>query len=215
LLFLVAATSYQTHASSSADKLFTTTLIHVGPDPRVVAIADVNHDGKLDMIVVNSNSHVYDSVGSISVLLGDGEGNFRLSTGSPFPAGHLPHDVGIGDFDGDGNLDLIVPNHQTPYVRLFLGDGNGTFREGPGSPFATKAYPHPHGVAVGHFCGTDKSLDATIDSWGSGQVELLIGDGKGGLRNGPMFAAGPGTDAPLRSADFNHDGTPDIVIPGL
>ena len=52
-----------------------------------------------------------------------------------------------------------------------------------------------------------------IDSWGSGQVELLVGDGKGNLSNGPMFAAGPGSDMPLRSADFNHDGYADIVMP--
>lgn len=215
LLLLVAASTYQAHASHSSGELFATTVIPVGPDPRTVSIADVNHDGKLDMIVVNANSREENGVGSISILLGDGKGNFRLSAGSPFPAGHLPHDIGIGDFNGDGKVDLVVPNHQTPYVRLYLGDGKGAFREAPGSPFATKAYPHPHGVAVGHFCGNDKSLDVVIDSWGSSQVELLIGDGKGGFRNGPMFAAGPGTDAPLRSADFNRDGAPDIVMPGL
>lgn len=218
LLLLAATAGCQTHASTPTsapvDDLFSTTTIPTGPDPRVIAVADVNHDGKPDIIVANANSRVENGIGSISVFLGDGRGNFHPS-GAPFPAGHLPHDIGIGDFNGDGNLDLIVPNHQTPYVRLFLGDGKGGFREAPGSPFTTKSYPHPHGVAVGHFCGADKPLDAVIDSWGSSQIELLIGDGKGGLSNGPMFAAGPGTDAPLRSADFDHDGAPDIVNPGL
>jgi len=96
---------------------------------------------------------------------------------------------------------------------LLLGDGTGGFRPGPHSPFVTNAKPHPHGVVVGHFCGKDEPLDAVIDSWGSEEVELLIGDGKGNLRNGPMFPAGPGSDMPLRSSDLNGDGVPDIVIP--
>ncbi len=198
-----------------SSELFSTTVISVGADPRSIAVADVNHDGKPDIIVVNANSRVQDGAGSLSVLLGDGKGNFRPAAGSPFPAGHQPNDIGIGDFNGDGNVDLVVPNHQTPYVRLFLGDGKGGFREAPHSPFATSANPHPHGVAVGYFCGRDKPPDVVIDSWGSNQIELLIGDGKGNLSNGPLIAAGPGTDAPLRSADFNHDGMPDIVNPGL
>lgn len=215
LLLPAGVAGCETQALSSSDKLFTTEVISVGPDPRAIAVADVNHHGQPDLVVVNANSRVEDGIGSISVLLGDGQGHFRLAKGSPLPAGRLPHDIGIGNFNGDGNVDLVVPNHQTPYVRLFLGDGQGGFREAPTSPLATKSYPHPHGVAVGHFCGKDKPLDVVTDSWGSGQIELLIGDGKGGLSNGPMFPAGPGTDAPLRSADFDHDGTPDIVNPGL
>ncbi len=200
---------------SNSSKLFNTTVIPVGTDPRYIAVADVNHDNKPDIIVVNVNSRVKDGAGSISILLGDGKGNFRLAAGSPFPAGHHPHDIGFGDFNNDGNLDLVVPNHQTPYVRLFLGDGKGGFKEAPHSPLLTKANPHPHGVAVGYFCGPDKPLDVAIDSWGSNQIELLIGDGKGNLSNGPFFSAGPGTDEPIRSADFNRDGMPDIVNPGL
>lgn len=200
---------------SKSSELLSTTVVPVGADPRSIAVADVNHEGKPDIIVVNANSRVQGGAGSISVLLGGGKGIFRLAAGSPFPAGHLPHDIGIGDFDGDGNLDLVVPDHQTPYVRLFLGDGKGGFREAPHSPLTTRANPHAHGVAVGHLCGPDKPLDAVIDSWGSNQIELLIGDGNGKLSNGSLFAAGPGTDAPLRSADFNHDGMPDIVNPGL
>ncbi len=200
---------------SKSTKPYSTTVIPVGFDPRYIVVADVNHDNKPDIIVVNVNSRVKGGAGSISVLLGDGKGNFRLAAGSPFPAGHHPHDIGIGDFNGDGNLDLVVPDHQTPYVRLLLGDGEGRFREAPNSPFATKSNPHPHGVTVGHFCGRDKPLDVVIDSWGTNQIELLIGDGKGNLSNGPFFSAGPGTDEPLRSADFNEDGIPDIVNPGL
>jgi FG-GAP-like repeat len=186
---------------------FTTLVIPVGGDPDALAVADVNHDGAADIIAANPES------GTVTVLLGDGKGRFEKTSGSPFPAGHLPSDIGVGDFNGDGHPDLLIANHQVPYVTLLLGDGRGGFRPAPHSPFRTDAKPHPHGVAVGHFCGNDKPLDAVIDSWGSSEVELLLGDGTGNLQNGPRFQVGPGSDMPLRSADFNRDGIPDIVMP--
>jgi hypothetical protein len=204
--FLLASPQCPPQAPSATPQ-FTTVIVPTGGDPDTIAVADVNHDGAPDIIAANPTS------GTVTVLLGDGHGHFHPAPGSPFPAGHAPSDIGIGDFNGDGHLDLVIPNHQTPYVTLLLGDGKGSFHPAPHSPFATKSNPHPHGVAVGHFCGKDQPLDAMIDSWGSKQVELLIGDGHGNLANGPMFPAGPGSDLPLRSADFNADGIPDIVMP--
>jgi FG-GAP-like repeat len=186
---------------------FTTLVVPAGGAPDALAVADVNHDGAPDILAANPEA------GTITVLLGDRKGHFTKAPGSPFPAGHLPSDIGAGDFNGDGNLDLLIANHQAPYVTLLLGDGHGGFHPAPHSPFTTNAKPHPHGVAVGHFCGHDKPLDAVIDSWGSSEVELLVGDGEGNLQNGPKFPAGPGSDMPLRSADFNRDGAPDIVMP--
>jgi hypothetical protein len=186
---------------------FTTLVIPAGGDPDALAVADVNHDGAPDILAANPES------GTVTILLGDRKGHFQKTPGSPFPAGHLPSDIGVGDFNGDGHPDLLIANHQAPYVTLLLGDGRGGFHPAPRSPFTTNAKPHPHGVAVGHFCGRDKPLDAVIDSWASSEVELLPGDGAGNLRNGPKFPAGPGSDMPLRSADFNQDGVPDVVMP--
>jgi FG-GAP-like repeat len=207
LLLPIALTSCRVGTASSADVLFTTVVIHTGGDLEAVAVADVDHDGTPDIIAANLNSR------TVTVLLGDVKRHFHPASGTPFPAGHLPHDIGIGDFNGDGNLDLLIPNHQTPYVTLLLGDGKGGFRPALHSPFVTHSHPHPHGVVVGHFCGNDKPLDAVIDRWGSEQIELLLGDGKGNLTNGPMFPAGPDSVSSLRSADLDKDGTPDIVMP--
>ncbi len=75
--------------------------------------------------------------------------------------------------------------------------------------------PHPHGVVVADFNG-DGHPDVVTDSWGTNQIELLLGDGKGGLQTpGKYFATGRRPYERLRSADFNGDGIPDIVTTNL
>ncbi len=117
--------------------------------------------------------------------------------------------------NGDGNPDLVIANHQAPYLTVLLGDGKGGFRPAPGSPFDVHSTPHPHGVAVADFNGDGKP-DVVTDSWGNNQIELLLGDGKGGLATpGRYFAVGRRPYERLRSADFNHDGLPDLVTTNL
>jgi len=183
--------------------------ISVDRGPRWVVVADVNHDRNPDILVANAGA------GSISVLLGDGKGKFSNGPGSPIPAGHLPNDLAIVDMNGDGSLDVVIPNHQSPYLTILLGDGTGKFAPAPGSPFDARSNPHPHGVAVADFDGDGKP-DVATDSWAVNQIELLSGNGKGGLRlPGHFFSVGHRPYERLRSADFNHDGHPDIVTTNL
>jgi hypothetical protein len=96
-----------------------------------------------------------------------------------------------------------------------LGDVNGGFHPAPGSPVDVQSHPHPHGVAVGDFNG-DGHPDVVTDSWGTNQIELLPGDGNGGLRTpGRYFAVGHRPYERLRSADFNRDGIADVVTTNL
>src|ERR1700733_3565574 len=148
--------------------------IPTGNGPRWTAVADINHDGHPDLIVANDGSE------TLSVLLGDGKGHFQNASGSPVPAGHLPNDIAVADMNHDGNPDLVIANHQSPYLRILLGDGKGGFHPGPGSPIDVHSNPHPHAVAVGAFSASG-NLDVVTDSWGNNQIELLQGDGKGGL----------------------------------
>jgi FG-GAP-like repeat len=190
-------------ASSSSD--FDRVTIPVGSGPASIAVADVNHDGKPDIIVANMASE------TVSVLLGDGKGHFAPAPGSPFPCGPAPNDISVGDINGDGNPDLVIANTGTPYLTVLLGDGHGRFAPSPHSPFVTGSYPHVHGVAVADFTGNG-NLDVVTDSWGHNQILMIPGDGRGNLiLPGRFFNVGKRPYQRLRSADFNKDGHPDVV----
>jgi hypothetical protein len=77
-----------------------------GPDPDTLAVADLNGDGKSDLIVVNHSG------GKVQVLRGAGAGTFTAA--GTFSAVGGPHGVAVGDLNNDGTLDVVVPNAGTP-----------------------------------------------------------------------------------------------------
>jgi hypothetical protein len=189
-------------ADTNADEL----VIPVGKAPGSIALADVNHDGHLDILVANTESE------TLSLLLGDGKGHFVAAPGSPFACGKQPNDIAVADMNGDGNPDLIIANTQTPYITILLGDGKGGFKPSPHSPFAITSRPHVHGLAVGDFMG-DGKMSVVTDSWGNDKIILLPGDGHGNLLTpGKSFDADIHSDQGVRAADFNGDGKLDIVM---
>jgi len=184
-------------------------VIPTGHRPGSIAVADVNHDGKPDIIVANTEDE------TVSVLLGDGKGHFTQAPGSPFSCGKSPNDIAVADMNGDGHPDLIVANTGTPYITILLGDGKGGFAPSPHSPFATQSYPHVHGVVAADFLGNGKRAVIT-DSWGHDQILMIPGDGNGNLiLPGKFFNTGKRPYQRLRSADFNGDGKPDVVTTDL
>lgn len=209
VLFLVAALPAQSPAPASRFRAVT---LPAGPSPRWITVADLNHDSHPDLLIADAPQ---DSDGFITVLLGDGHGAFHPAPGSPVPAGHLPNDIAVADMNGDGHPDLVIANHQSPYVRILLGDGTGRFRLAPGSPVDVHSFPHPHAVVAADF-NSDGHPDVATDSWSNNQIELLLGDGSGRLLTpGTFFPTGRRPYERLRSADFNHDGHPDIVTTNL
>lgn len=205
VLIAIAACAATIGSAHSSSPKFEQVVIPVGKSPGPIAIADINRDGKLDIIVGNMDD------GTVSVLLGDGRGHFTGAPGSPFRCNANPNDIAIADMNGDGNPDLVIANTQTPYITILLGDGRGGFRPSAHSPYATKSYPHPHGVVVGDFMGDGKPAVVT-DSWGHDQILLIPTDGRGNLvLPGKLFAADLHTDSGVRAGDFNKDGHLDIV----
>ncbi len=179
--------------------------IKVGAAPASVAIGDFDRDGKLDLAVANSGSR------NVSILLGNGRGEFTQAAGSPFYAGDNPSDIALGDVNGDGNLDLAFANHDTSYLTVLIGDAKGGFGPAPGSPFAVQSKPHPHGVVMADFNGDGKP-DLATDDWQNNRITVLFNDGKGRfLSPGVSFPVGRMPYHKLRTADVNKDGRPDIV----
>jgi hypothetical protein len=138
--------------------------------PISIAVGDFNGDGKLDLAVANTGVDVYGS-NTVTILLGNGDGTFTATAQSP-TTGNNPGSMAVGDFNGDGNLDLAVVNtcgngppncpSGTPgTVTILMGDGNGGFTAAASSPATT---PNPGAVAAGDFNG-DGRLDLAVTFW--------------------------------------------------
>src|SRR5438094_6890427 len=79
-----------------------------GLSPVSLAVADFNGDGTADLAVVDSP---YKELGTVSILLGRGDGSFQAP--EPYAVGSNPTSVAVGDFNDDGRLDLAVANAGT------------------------------------------------------------------------------------------------------
>ena len=106
-----------------------------GYDAYSVVVADVNGDGKSDLVVANECNNVYGCPnGSVGVLLGNGDGTFQ--TAVPYDSGgSTSRSVAVGDVNGDGKPDLVVANQcvissncMNGLVGVLLGNGDGTFQ---------------------------------------------------------------------------------------
>ncbi|CAF4392450.1 unnamed protein product, partial [Rotaria magnacalcarata] len=95
------------------------TTYSTGNAPNSVVAADVNGDGKPDIIVVNYGSN------NVGVLLNIGNGTFAAQT--TYSSGNYPNSVVAGDVNGDGKIDIIVVNYVSNNVGVLLNRGNGTF----------------------------------------------------------------------------------------
>jgi FG-GAP-like repeat len=96
-----------------------------GPVPVAVTIGDFNGDGNPDLAVANHGDPSAGDNGNLSILLGNGDGPFQAA--SNILAGKNPQSLAVGDFNGDGKLDLAVLNSDDT-VSVSLGNGDGTFQ---------------------------------------------------------------------------------------
>jgi hypothetical protein len=185
----------------------------VGGSPTSVAVGDFNRDGHLDL-VVTGNADIGE--GTVSILAGNGDGTFQAAQ-SYGGLGSFDVGVAVGDFNGDGKLDLAVfaavgsifPGDQPGALSILIGNGDGTFQHGPSYAPGFR----PVSVAVGDLDG-DGHLDLAVvneNYFDPGNVSVLLGNGDGTFKAAPCYLVGSGPTS-VAVGDFNGDGHPDLAV---
>lgn len=178
-----------------------TNSIVVGATSEVIS-ADLNGDGNLDLVEA-----VHTGPSIITILLGDGNGNFNPVTESTITASGAP--IAVADFNGDGIPDLLFASSDS--LTVLLGNGDGTFTANEVTSFPGLIGPPP--VVVADFNG-DGIPDVALG--GGAYLTVMLGNGDGTFTAVPTASSIP-TPAPIVSmvvGDFSGDGVPDLAVLG-
>ncbi len=157
-----------------------------------LATGDFNHDGKADLIMTGVNS----TASSLSLLLGNGNGQFQSPINIPAPGPTTM--VAVGDLNRDGLLDMAVLGSQ---LTILLNQGNDTFRQGAQYSAVTPS-------VIADFNG-----DGIPDIAGpmSGNLGMLLGNGDGTFHSANPTPVGSNPKTAV-AADFNKDGALDLAV---
>ena len=179
-------------------------LCYTGHNPNFAAVADFNADGRSDIVVAN-----YGDIG-ISVFISSLIDFTSESISSGLSNGSRLQYIATDDFNNDHILDIVVVHYGTKDIVLLLGHNDGSLKKETVVPLDWNA--NSPSVTIADF-NRDNQLDLAVANSGTYNIDLLFGDGKGGLirQNNDGYSL----DRPpsfLIADDFNHDGQPEIVV---
>ena len=171
---------------------------------RYITVADLNGDGRPEIVVANRSSNAAKPVSSY-VCVNDGKGGFADQIPLPTQSATI---IVAADLDADGKIDLLVPHRDGGQGLLFWNDGTGKFAAAP-MPFGPKS--------------STVRAAAVADLDGDGNQDVIIGDAKSGLSIyrgkgqrsfAEAFSFGGKSGAPyaLGINDMNRDGKPDVIV---
>jgi len=195
---------------------FARTDFNVGQTPVAIAAQDFNNDEQPDLAVADQGDS------TVTILLNQGSGIFTPALGSPITLGTSeqgPSGIDSGTFRlTDAThitqpADLVIANASSNTVSVLLGNGDGTFAEAPGSPFAVGA--QPRAVAVADFNG-DGMLDFAVANTGDNTISVFQGNGDGTFTqfaNSPFhLAAGEQGPIAMVVGNFRNSTTPGLAV---
>ncbi|ELS03307.1 putative calcium-binding protein,FG-GAP repeat protein [Xenococcus sp. PCC 7305] len=198
--------------------------------PSGLTTADFNGDGFDDLVFADYSGYFYDPIyfptgnGSssgfsnrdrVGILLSNGDGTFAEPQNLKVLVG--PKDPTIGDFNGDGVLDIAVGNYALPYgsivpstVSILLGNGDGSFADSVEYDVGER----PNEIAIGDFNG-DGVSDLAVANVGSNFISVLEGNNDGtfnAAKNIPISEEPYGGAYNVSVEDIDGDGINDLVV---
>ncbi|HXQ25150.1 MAG TPA: FG-GAP-like repeat-containing protein [Candidatus Acidoferrales bacterium] len=186
---------------------FPTTTFATGATPAFVAATPLRNSSISDLVVANSG----DSPGSVTVLLGDGAGNFAPPAQIPPQVGADPVWIATGDFNNDTKLDLAVANKGSNTVSILLGNADGTFTAG--TDVKTGASPVSVVAADFHDKTPMHPLDLAVANQGDDSISIFEGKGDGTFPTFTLLQLPTGFEpTALAAVHFTSSGHVDLAV---